>query len=179
GAAGNGTLPVQVIRTEVPGGAGSLEPRALGAFEIWTSGDDTTTGVGAVAIGEQCPAGTVIINNAAWETLHAIDNETAGEDFRFRDNVPFFQRTSLRYRIYGTNLSFLAGEPSRPFFYETNNGSLFALDKQPVTAPSLSQQQVHVAQFSTFHHPLVKELRRRFQVGGPALLMNRLTEALP
>ena len=48
-----------------------------------------------------------------------------------------------------------------------------------VSKPGLSSNQNLTASFTTFNHPLVRELQRILQVYGPAGLMNRLTEALP
>ncbi|WP_437990437.1 neuraminidase-like domain-containing protein [Sorangium sp. So ce145] len=192
-------VSVDVVKTNVPGGDGVLSlkdlssfaawfrrdkdllrPTRLGTFAVWVTGEDTLGSSDLVlALGEDWPEGTLLKQNAAVEVTYPVNNKVAGDELRFLGNTPFFRRTPGVFRVFGTNFPYLGGAQRKPFFYETPSNSLFAVSKGVVTRSGLSREKTHVASFSTFHHPLVMEVRKRLQAFGPEGIMNRPTQALP
>jgi hypothetical protein len=157
-----------------------LDPKILGTFRIWDSGDDGFDVNGAATgFGDNYPIGTVLKSNAAHEVTFSVDNKVANDMLQLGTSVPFLDKTPDLFRIYETNFNYALGADKQPFFYETNLKSLFALPKPDVTAPSLSQQKTAVVRFSTFNHPLVLVFQKELQYHGLEGLMNRLVEALP
>ncbi|KYF55782.1 hypothetical protein BE08_14620 [Sorangium cellulosum] len=192
-------VSVEVVKTDLSDGPGApkainlgpvgvmywhqknlLNPKHLGTFAVWYTGDDTLGSSDLVlALGESWPEGTVLKHNAAVEASYRINDKLAGDELRFLGNAPLFRRTPGTFRVFGTNFPYLGGAQHEPFFYETSSRSLFALHKGFVAQPGLSREKAPVSVFSTFHHPLVTEVRKRLQAFGPEGIMNRATQALP
>lgn len=171
---------VHLIRTEIPAANGSLQPKRLGTFQIWHSGDDTyiTWGDQPWSLGNNWPVGTLLKHNAAFETSLTIDNTVSSDMLQFRGSAPFFARTPEQYRIFATNLGFFS-EDNQPFFYETLTKSFLGLSQGRETITGMSDQTTLSVRFSTFHHPLVQTFEQKLQQFGLGGLMHRLTEALP
>jgi hypothetical protein len=171
---------VHLIRTEIPAVNGFLQPKRLGTFEIWHSGDDTyvTWGDQPWSLGNNWPVGTLLKHNAAFETSLTIDNTVSSDRLQFRGSAPFFERTPEQYRIFATNLGFFS-EDNQPFFYETLTKSFLGLGQGRETITGMSDQTTLSVRFSTFHHPLVQTFEQKLQQFGLGGLMHRLTEALP
>jgi hypothetical protein len=159
----------------------TLNPTILGTFQFFYTGEDTFTPANTgLTLGNNYPIGTVLKHNQAVEVEFEVEGEfTTSDDLAFKNNVPFFNRTPGPYRVFSTNLGCVDTAQNRPFFYETDVKSLFAINRGPLSKAGLSQSNILTATFSTFHHPLVRELQKTLHDFGAAGLMNRLTEALP
>lgn len=175
-------LAIDLIKTNIPVESGSLDPRLLGTFQIWHTGDDSfvaqPSGGQPQVLASNWPVGTVLKHNAAFETAATIDNLVSNDTLAFKGNAAFLARTPGDYRIFEPNFNYLSTD-SQPFFYETLTKSLFAIDKGSTQNTSLSQETARVARLSTFHHPLVQKLEEKLYQFGLEGLMHRLTQALP
>jgi len=117
-------------------------------------------------------------NGAVQVTEIPVERQTVRNTLALAGNKPFFEKTPDRFRLFATNFGYLGNE-NLPFFYETARESLFALNKGLVTRAGTTTNRNLVANFTTFNHPLVRQLQNMLHDFGPAALMNRLTEALP
>lgn len=165
--------------------------RVQGTFRLWLTGEDTVEpSTEVLAFNDNWPLGTLLQNNAAIETPVESSGKNLPDDvkkdigdganeLRFNNSRRFFQLTPGIYRLMGTNVSAVGPVTDSPFFYETEEKSLFALHTGRASEPGLTDEVVQVAQFQTFHHPLIQTLQDRLSAYGPAGLMTRETEALP
>ena len=160
----------------------TLNAQVLGTFQFWYTGEDTfdPTTAGGLSVGTNYPIGTVLKHNEAVEVEFPVEGEVAPNDeLAFGDNVPFFGQTPGAFRVFDTNLDYFGAGGNRPFFYETDVKSLFAINRGPLAKAGLSQSQILTASFQAFNHPLVRDLQKRLHDFGAEGLMNRLTQALP
>ncbi len=171
----------QAAKTAAPSFPDTLDATLLGTFQFFYTGEDTfTANAAAFDLGNNYPVGTILKHNQAVEVDFAVEGTIAASDeLAFKNNVPFFNQTPGPYRVFDTNFSYVGTAQNRPFFYETAVKSLFAINRGPLKKAGLSQSNVLTATFSTFHHPLVRELQKTLHDFGAGGLMNRLTEALP
>jgi|GEM_PF-2733320 len=157
-----------------------LEPKLLGTFRFWDTGEDGFDVVNAgTGFGQNYPLGTVLKSNAAVEVDFSVDNKVANDTLQLGTNASFLAKTPGFFRLYETNFNYIHGADKQPFFYETNLKSLFALNKPDASIPALSVQPTPVARFSTFNHPLVQVFEKELQHHGLEGLMHRLVQALP
>jgi hypothetical protein len=172
-----------VPRTHIHIELGQISPALLGTFRFWYTGEDTlespSDAAGAVVpMGKNWPVNTALKHNGAVQVDFEVEGQTLKNELELNGNIPFFQKTPFPFRVFDTNFGYL-GEENRPFFYETSRESLFAVNKGLITQAGLSTRKAQSASFSTFNHPLVRQLQQMLHDFGPAALMNRLTEALP
>jgi hypothetical protein len=157
-----------------------LDPKLLGTFRIWETGDDGFDGSGSSArFGQNYPIGTVLKSNAAVEVDFSVDNRVAADTLQLGNNAAFLSKTPDFFRIHETNFNFIEGADKQPFFYETNLKSMFALNQPDVAVPALSLQASQAVRFSTFNHPLVEVFQKELRYHGLEGLMHRLVQALP
>lgn len=158
-----------------------LHTKLLGTFQIWYTEEDTfgTPSDPTLKVGDNLPIGTTLAHNGAIEVDFNVEGQVSADALQFRDNVPFLQRTAGTFRVFATNFGYLDPAENRPFFYETDAQSLFALNRGPITQAGLSRSKILTASFQTFHHPLVRNLQKILHDFGVPGLMTRLTEALP
>jgi hypothetical protein len=170
---------VEIIVPELLGTA-KLEPKLLGTFKLWESGEDEFSDSNqAFTLGYQYPIGTVLRSNAAVEVDFSVENKIARDGLQLSGNAAFFDRTPGTFRIFGTNFGFGPNVGPEPFFYETSTKSLFALPQASLSGASLSRNTMNVARFSTFNHPQVSAFQRELAHWGLSGLMHRLVQALP
>jgi hypothetical protein len=173
-------VSVSVIRAQVPAQSAYLTPKSLGQFKLWFTGDDTFEPyVQTLTLNANYPIGTVLKHNGAEEVSFLVNNWPAQDELRFGSGRVFFFKTPDVYRIVPTNFGFIGTPEYKPFFYETTRTSLFGINKGLINYPSMGNEKVQTASFSTFNHPLILDFQQQLHSYGPEGIMNRLTQALP
>jgi hypothetical protein len=162
---------------------GNISPGLLGTFQFWYTGENTFEVPSdddhiALSLGKNWPVNTALLHNGAQQVDIPVEGQTVKDELQLSSNVPFFQNTPYPFRMFGTNFGYIT-EENLPFFYETAKESLFAVNKGSVTEAGFTTKQVLAASFTTFNHPLVRQLQQTLHDFGTPALMNRLTEALP
>jgi hypothetical protein len=173
-------VSVSVIRAQVPAQSAYLTPKSLGQFKLWFTGDDTfEPSVQTLTLNTNYPIGTVLKHNGAEEVSFLVNNWPSQDELRFGFGRAFFFKTPDVYRIVPTNFGFVGTPEYKPFFYETTRTSLFGINKGLINYPSMGNEKVQTASFSTFNHPLILDFQQQLHSYGPEGIMNRLTQALP
>ncbi|HVM96853.1 MAG TPA: neuraminidase-like domain-containing protein, partial [Candidatus Acidoferrales bacterium] len=172
---GNARVP----RTHIFIERDQISPARLGTFKYWYTGQDTletpadpTSAV--LQLGKNWPVSTALVHNGAVQVDIAVEGQTLSKELELNGNVPFFQNTPQPFRVFDTNFGYL-GTENAPFFYETSTESLFAVNKGLVTEAGFTSKKILAAQFTTFNHPLVRQLQQTLHDYGTPALMNRLT----
>ena len=179
-----GRGPAQVIpgtTTIIP--QDQVSPALLGSFQFWYTGEDTfepPANVNSVSLqlGKNWPVNTALKHNGAVQLDISVEGQLKPDELTLKTNIPYFEKTPYPFRVFDTNFGYL-GEENLPFFYETAKESLFSVNKGLVTQAGMTTLKVQSAQFTSFHHPLVRQLQEILHNFGPQALMHRLTEALP
>lgn len=173
-------VSISVIRAQVPAQSAYLTPKSLGQFKLWFTGDDTFEPyVQTLTLNTNYPIGTVLKHNGAEEVSFLVNNWPSQDELRFGFGRAFFFKTPDVYRIVPTNFGFVGTPEYKPFFYETTRTSLFGINKGLISYPSMGNEKVQTASFSTFNHPLILDFQQQLHAYGPEGIMNRLTQALP
>lgn len=162
----------------------NLYPTVLGKFTIRASGEDlgyTNTPHLGLALGDQLPRGMALVRNASVSLDDDVQVEGVrrGYSFGFLRSRSFFHRVNAAPRSLVTNFGYVWKKEPLPFFFEVEKYSLFGISRGGKVDPGFSSNVNQYARFLTFNHPVLADLRVRFNAQGPTGIMQRRAQALP